>query len=64
MNSSEITAYVAIAVSAATAFFGIVNHKRIRSNCLGRKVEISLDIESTTPPNSKPMLEKIVVDNE
>ena len=29
----------------------LVNHKRIRSNCCGRKMEASLDIEETTPPS-------------
>ena len=29
----------------------VVNHKRIRSNCCGKKMEASLDIEETTPPS-------------
>jgi len=28
-----------------------INHKRIRSNCCGKKLEASLDIENTTPPH-------------
>ena len=28
-----------------------INHKRIRSNCCGKKIEASLDIENTTPPH-------------
>ena len=62
MNSSEIVSYVAIAVSAATALYGAINHKRIRSNCFGRKIEVSLDIEATTPP--KTALPNIVVPKE
>jgi hypothetical protein len=26
------------------------NHKRCRSNCCGRAMDLSLDIENTTPP--------------
>jgi hypothetical protein len=31
----------------------VVNHKRIRSNCCGKKLEASLDIENTTPPHEE-----------
>jgi len=64
MDGSEIASYVAIAVSTATAIYGVVNHKRVRSNCFGRKLEVSLDIESTTPPKTQPALTNIVVDKE
>lgn len=64
MEGSEIASYIAIAVSTATAIYGVVNHKRIRSNCFGRKLEVSLDIEATTPPNSQPALANIVVAKE
>jgi hypothetical protein len=42
-----ISGYVALAVSVGTAVVGVVNHKRIRSNCCGKKTEASLDIENT-----------------
>ena len=29
--------------------YRLVNHKRVRSACCGRKLEVSLDIEDTTP---------------
>jgi hypothetical protein len=51
MSAEAITSYVAIAMSVGTAIIGIVNHKRIRSVCCSRKLEVSLDIETTTPPN-------------
>jgi hypothetical protein len=36
-----------------------LNHKRCRSNCLGRNLELSIDIENTTPPSqSKDKFEK------
>lgn len=28
-----------------------VNHKRFRSNCCGNKMEMSVDVEDTTPPH-------------
>lgn len=34
----------------ATLFYA-VNHKRVRSNCCGAKLEASLDVENTTPPH-------------
>jgi hypothetical protein len=40
-------------VSGALALFSMVitaiNHKRIRSSCCGKKLEVSMDIENTTP---------------
>ncbi len=53
MDTSMILGTVGVVVSVATAILGVINHKRIRSNCCGKKLEASLDVESTTPP-SKP----------
>lgn len=50
-DSEAITSYVAIALSILTAVVGALNHKRIRSVCCNKKLEVSLDIETTTPPN-------------
>ena len=47
MDGGSISGYVALAVSVGTAVVGVVNHKRIRSNCCGKKAEASLDIENT-----------------
>jgi len=51
-DGGAISGYVALAVAVATSLVGIINHKRIRSNCCGKKAEVSLDIETTTPPQS------------
>ena len=51
MSAEAITSYVAIAMRVGTAVIGIVNHKRVRSGCCNRRLEVSLDIEATTPPN-------------
>lgn len=55
---TDILSIVAIAVSVGTAVLGIINHKRIRSNCFGKKLEVSLDIESTTPTKIEPIIQK------
>jgi hypothetical protein len=49
MDSTSIIAYCGLAISVITAAVGAINHKRIRSNCCGKEVSASLDIESTTP---------------
>jgi len=33
------------------AIYKAVNHHRCRSVCCGKKLEVSMDIESTTPPD-------------
>jgi hypothetical protein len=49
MDNTTVVSYTAIMLSLGTAILGVINHKRIRSNCFGRKVEVSLDIENTSP---------------
>jgi hypothetical protein len=46
---SSIAAYVSLALSLGAVVIGIINHKRIRSNCCGKEASVSLDIENTTP---------------
>ena len=36
-----------------------VNHKRCRSRCMGVNTEVSLDIDNTTPPGQKALLQKV-----
>jgi hypothetical protein len=55
-QQASIVAFCGLAVSVITAIVGAINHKRIRSNCLGAKGEISIDIENTTPVNSEPKI--------
>jgi hypothetical protein len=43
-------ASVTLIVLIIVGIYKAVNHKRCRSNCLGRQVEISMDIDTTTPP--------------
>jgi hypothetical protein len=49
---STISASLAIGsivISVIGSMIALVNHKRIRSNCCGKRTEVSLDIEETTP---------------
>jgi hypothetical protein len=50
---SQYIAIVSITISIFTGIVATLNHKRVRSNCCGHKLESSIDIESTTPPNIK-----------
>jgi len=52
MSTSEIVAYVSLAVSVAGIVLGVINHKRVRSKCCGHNLEASFDVENTTPPDS------------
>jgi alpha-D-ribose 1-methylphosphonate 5-triphosphate synthase subunit PhnL len=51
MNESSILSVIAVVVSVGTTVIGIINHKRIRSSCCGKKIEVSVDVEETTPPH-------------
>ena len=50
MDPSGIIAIVSLVVSVAGSALAIINHKRIRSNCCGKELTTSIDIENTTPP--------------
>lgn len=43
--------YVSVGLVLAGAIYAAVNHKRVRSNCCGKEVSVSFDVEATTPPN-------------
>jgi hypothetical protein len=47
--SGGIGASVIIALIIAKQIYNTINHKRLRSNCCGTKLEASVDIEDTTP---------------
>jgi len=49
-TATNISAVLALVISVVGTVIGIVNHKRLRSSCCGKKVEVSVDIENTTPP--------------
>ena len=56
-NTTAVVGYVSIILSVGTIVLGVINHKRVRSNCCGHKVDVSLDVENTTPPQGLPKIE-------
>ena len=50
-QTNSILAICGLATSVLTAAVAVINHKRIRSNCCGKTLDVSVDIESTTPPS-------------
>jgi len=53
MDQNGILSIVAIIMSVGGTIFAIFNHKRLRSHCCGKDIVASIDVESTTPPDSK-----------
>lgn len=53
MDSTGILSIVAIITSVGGAVLALVNHTRVRSMCCGQKIEVSLDVEKTTPPGEQ-----------
>ena len=49
----------ALAISLGGIILGAINHKRIRSSCCGKKMDASLDIETTTPPTAPTKLQTL-----
>lgn len=47
--SGGIGASIILALGILYKIYTIVNHHRVRSNCCGKKIEVSLDIDETTP---------------
>ena len=48
--SGGIGAGAVVAVGVLYRVYLAVNHHRVRSNCCGKEVVVSVDIEKTTPP--------------
>jgi hypothetical protein len=52
VSTQNVIGYIGLITGALSAVYVAINHKRIRSTCCGRKMEVSLDFESTTPPGA------------
>jgi len=48
--SGGIGASVVLALGLAYRVYVAVNHHRVRSNCCGKELVVSVDVEKTTPP--------------
>ena len=54
MNAESIIGMVGFGISVIGMLVAAINHTRIRSNCFGNKVEVSMDIDKTTPTTDVP----------
>jgi hypothetical protein len=54
MNAESIIGMVGFGISVIGMIVAAINHTRIRSNCFGNKVEVSMDIDKTTPTTDVP----------
>lgn len=66
-EASQVGGVLGIIITVIGVIYGAINHKRLRSTCCGRKVDISVDIDSTSPlplrhVNVKPKIEGENVD--
>lgn len=56
-QTTSVLAVIGVAVSVGGAILSIINHTRVKSMCCGNKIEISLDVDKTTPsPPGHPPL--------
>jgi hypothetical protein len=49
MDDNSILSIIAITLSVVGGVITAINHHRIRSQCCGRDLSVSLDIEKTSP---------------
>jgi hypothetical protein len=49
-TSGGIGAASALALGIAYRVYLTINHQRVRSNCCGKEIVMSVDVEGTTPP--------------
>ena len=49
MDTSNILGLIGFGVSILGAIYTAVNHKRLRSRCCGKTLDMSVDVENTTP---------------
>jgi hypothetical protein len=59
MDQSSILGIVGIVIGISGTILALINHTRIRSNCFGKKIEVSLDVDKTI--DSPPMNIKIPI---
>ena len=54
---AQIVAYTSIATSILVVLGALlrINHKRVRSTCCEKELEVSIDVEDTTPKKSEPL---------
>ena len=51
-QTTSALALCGIVISGITTAVAAINHRRLRSNCCGKALDVSIDIEATTPPKT------------
>jgi hypothetical protein len=46
-------AIIGVVVSVGGSILAVINHTRVRSVCCGNRLEVSLDVDKTSPPADK-----------
>lgn len=52
MDNGTIMGAIGMITAIIGAIIAAVNHKRLRSRCCGRQMDVAIDIENTTPPKA------------
>jgi hypothetical protein len=55
-TTTSVLAIVGVVVSVGGAILSAINHTRVRSMCCGQKLEVSLDVDKTSPTAISPPL--------
>jgi hypothetical protein len=50
METNGILGVSAVVISLSGVVYTALNHTRVRSVCCGRRIDMSIDIDKTTPP--------------
>ena len=53
MDTSAIVGWSGLVISILGIIYSAVNHKHIRSNCCGRVIDFSIDVENTNPEEDR-----------
>jgi len=51
-TTTSVLAIVGVVVSVGGAILSVINHTRVRSMCCGQKLEVSLDVDKTSPASA------------
>jgi hypothetical protein len=63
-NATGALGIIAFLISSGGAIYAAINHKRVRMNCCGKKMDVSVDVDSTEPtakvaPEPEPPKEEV-----
>ena len=60
MDTGSVLGIIGIVISVVTAIVGAINHTKIRSKCMGKVIDMSIDIEKSSPmEKTLPIIESV-----